>query len=115
MKTLAIPMSDAFRPPPSMAAPLLRDIVPSRTTAASPSAADALAMRRLLATAWLGFGSFVAAMLTTIPEWTGFARYAWLVGEHFKPGAMRPSSQFPSLVRFALPDTNERRSPGVGH
>ena len=72
-------MSDAFRPPASTAAPLLRDITPSRTTAASPSGADALAMRRLLVTAWLGFGSFVAAMLTTIPEWTGFARYAWLV------------------------------------
>src|SRR5260221_4533694 len=36
-------------------------------------------------------------------------------GEHFKPGAMRPSSEFPSPVRFALPDTSERRSPGVGY
>ena len=35
--------------------------------------------------------------------------------EHFKPGAMRPSSEFPSPVRFAFPDTSERRSPGVGY
>jgi hypothetical protein len=38
-----------------------------------------------------------------------------LIGEHFKPGAMRPSSEFPSPVRFAFPDTSERRSPGVGY
>jgi hypothetical protein len=31
-------------------------------------------------------------------------------GEHFKPGAARPSSQSPSPVRFAFPDTNEQRS-----
>ena len=37
------------------------------------------------------------------------------IGEHFKPGATRPSSQFPSPVRFAFPDTSERRSPGVDH
>ena len=36
-------------------------------------------------------------------------------GEHFKPGATRPSSQFPSPVRFAFPDTSEPRSPRVGH
>jgi len=30
-------------------------------------------------------------------------------------GLMRPSSEFPSPVRFAFPDTSERRSPGVGH
>jgi tetratricopeptide (TPR) repeat protein len=36
-------------------------------------------------------------------------------GEHFKLGATRPSSQFPSLVRFAFPDTSERRSLGVDH
>jgi hypothetical protein len=29
------------------------------------------------------------------------------VGEYFKPGAMRPSSQSPSPVRFAFPDTSE--------
>jgi hypothetical protein len=28
-------------------------------------------------------------------------------GEHFKPGAMRPSSEFPTPVRFAFPDTSE--------
>src|SRR5260221_12575341 len=38
-----------------------------------------------------------------------------MVGDHFKPGATRPSSQFGSPVQFAFPDTNERRSPGVGH
>jgi len=38
-----------------------------------------------------------------------------LKGEHFKPGATRPSSQFGSPVQFAFPGTNERRSPGVGH
>jgi hypothetical protein len=27
--------------------------------------------------------------------------------EHFKPGAMRPSSEFPTPVRFAFPDTSE--------
>jgi acetoin:2,6-dichlorophenolindophenol oxidoreductase subunit alpha len=36
-------------------------------------------------------------------------------GEHFKTGAMRPSSEFPTPVRFAFPDTSERRSPGVGY
>ena len=36
-------------------------------------------------------------------------------GEYFKLGATRPSSQSPSPVRFAFPDTNEQRSPGVGH
>ena len=35
--------------------------------------------------------------------------------EHFKTGAMRPSSEFPTPVRFAFPDTSERRSPGVGY
>jgi hypothetical protein len=38
-----------------------------------------------------------------------------LLGEHFKTGAMRPSSEFPTPVRFAFPDTSERRSPGVGY
>src|SRR5258707_13165491 len=37
------------------------------------------------------------------------------VGEHFKTGAMRPSSEFPTPVHFAFPDTSERRSPGVGY
>ena len=43
--------------------------------------------------------------------------FSWslLNGEHFKPGAMRPSSEFPTPVRFAFPDTSERRSPGVGY
>ena len=36
-------------------------------------------------------------------------------GEHFKTGAMRPSFEFPTPVRFAFPDTSERRSPGVGY
>jgi mannitol-1-phosphate/altronate dehydrogenase len=36
-------------------------------------------------------------------------------GEHFKLGATRRSSEFASPVQFAFPDTNERRSPGVGH
>ena len=36
-------------------------------------------------------------------------------GEHFKPGATRPSSEFASPVQFPFPDTTERRSPGVGH
>jgi hypothetical protein len=36
-------------------------------------------------------------------------------GEHFKTGAMRPSSEFPAPVHFAFPDTSERRSPGVGY
>jgi hypothetical protein len=79
MKTLTIPKSATCRPPASTAALRLRAILPSRAIAASPSGADALALRRLLVAAWLGFGSFVAAMLTTIPEWTGFACYAWLM------------------------------------
>ncbi len=29
------------------------------------------------------------------------------LGEHFKTGAMRPSSEFPTPVRFAFPDTSE--------
>ena len=37
------------------------------------------------------------------------------LGEHFKTAAMRPSSEFPTPVRFAFPDTSERRSPGVGY
>jgi len=62
-------------------------------------------------------------------DWTLKYRAAWRVkryrksaltgcalnGEHFKPGAMRPSSEFPSPVRFAFLDTSERRFPGVGH
>jgi hypothetical protein len=36
-------------------------------------------------------------------------------GEHFKLGATRPSSEFPSPVRFACPDTSEQRFPGAGH
>ena len=40
-----------------------------------------------------------------------FKRAYRLYGEHFKPGAMRPSSEFPSPVRFAVPDASERRSP----
>src|SRR5271166_4353599 len=38
-----------------------------------------------------------------------------VVGEHFKPGATRPSSQFASPVQFPFPDTTERRSPSAGH
>ena len=38
-----------------------------------------------------------------------------LIGEHFKAGATRPFSQFASPAQFAFPDTNERRSAGVGH
>jgi hypothetical protein len=78
MKTLAIPSSDAFRSSDTSVAPLRRQITHGQATVGSPSDADALAMRRLLAAAWFGFGSFVAAMLATIPEWIGFARYAWL-------------------------------------
>ena len=37
------------------------------------------------------------------------------IGEYFKLGATRPSSQFASLVQFAFQNTNERRSPEVGH
>ena len=29
------------------------------------------------------------------------------IGEHFKPGAMRPSYEFASPVRFAFSDTSE--------
>jgi hypothetical protein len=76
MKRLQIPISDAFRRPASAAAP--RDITSSDTTGPSLSATDALVTRRLLVTMCLGFSSFVAAILTTIPEWTGLVRYAWL-------------------------------------
>src|SRR5208337_1736793 len=38
-----------------------------------------------------------------------------VIGEYFKPGATRPSSEFGSPVQFAFPDANERRSPGVGY
>ena len=62
-------------------------------------------------------------------DWTLKYRPAWRVkryrksaltgcarnGEHFKPGAMRPSSELPSPVRFAFLDTSERRFPGVAH
>jgi hypothetical protein len=33
--------------------------------------------------------------------------FRWSPGEHFKTGAMRPSSEFPTPVRFAFPDTSE--------
>src|SRR5712664_3795033 len=49
--------------------------------------------------------------------WSAFRKQSKLPysREHFKPWAMRPSSEFPTPVRFAFPDTSERRSPGVGY
>ena len=43
------------------------------------------------------------------------APWGLTLGEHFKLGATRPSSEFASPVQFAFPDTNERRSPSAGH
>jgi hypothetical protein len=37
------------------------------------------------------------------------------LGEHFKPGAMRPSSQCPSPVRFAFPETDAMPSSASPH
>jgi hypothetical protein len=68
MKTLAKLNLLLFRKPTE--APLLRAI-PGRSAAASSLVkADALSVRRSLLSACLAFISFVAAMLTTIPEWT---------------------------------------------
>jgi hypothetical protein len=41
--------------------------------------ADALGVRRLVITLWLGFFSYVAACFLIIPEWTGLTRDVWLV------------------------------------
>ena len=62
----------------SSVALLRRQIISDPATVASSSNPNALAPRRLLVIACLGFGSFVATMLTTIPDWAGFPRYAWL-------------------------------------
>jgi hypothetical protein len=37
----------------------------------------------------------------------GAGKYLLTGREHFKTGAMRPSSEFPTPVRFAFPDTSE--------
>jgi hypothetical protein len=39
---------------------------------------DALAARSLLMSLGLGFGAYVALLLTTIPPWTNFTRESWL-------------------------------------
>ena len=64
---------------------------------------------------WTSLGDRFLHLRTQAPAKNRQALLTAILGEHFKPGAMRPSSEFPSPVRFAFPDTSERRSPGVGY